>query len=227
MAQVKGGRSRLAGRLGAGRAGAVVAAVLALAVLGAGASAATQRGGSGGFEIERSSGEAGDTDSPAKAGGTDAETSDEPARLTVHVDGAVAAPGVYELVGEGLRLNDAVEAAGGLVEDADTSQVNLAADLADGQKVHIPLKAEGPGEAVVDGTATGRAATSSEAGLVNLNTATEEQLRTLPGIGEVLARRIVDYREMNGPFASVEELTAVEGIGNALLYRLRELVTVK
>ena len=66
-----------------------------------------------------------------------------------------------------------------------------------------------------------------ESDLLDLNTATEAQLHTLPGIGEVLARRIVDYREMNGPFASVEELTAVEGIGNALLYRLRELVTVK
>ena len=66
-----------------------------------------------------------------------------------------------------------------------------------------------------------------ESDLLDLNTATEAQLRTLPGIGEVLARRIVDYRETNGPFASVEELTAVEGIGNALLYRLRELVTVK
>ena len=66
-----------------------------------------------------------------------------------------------------------------------------------------------------------------ESDLLDLNTATEAQLRTLPGIGEVLARRIVDYRETNGPFASVEELTAVEGIGNALLYRLRVLVTVK
>lgn len=62
---------------------------------------------------------------------------------------------------------------------------------------------------------------------LNLNTATEDQLRTLPGIGETLARRIIDYREANGPFSSAEELTAVEGIGNALLYRIRELVTVK
>lgn len=74
---------------------------------------------------------------------------------------------------------------------------------------------------VPDGPSAGE-----ESDLLDLNTATEAQLRTLPGIGEVLARRIVDYRETNGPFASVEELTAVEGIGNALLYRLRELVTV-
>ena len=66
-----------------------------------------------------------------------------------------------------------------------------------------------------------------ESDLLDLNTATEDQLRTLPGIGETLARRIVDYRETNGPFSSAEELTAVEGIGNALLYRIRELVTVK
>ena len=81
----------------------------------------------------------------------------------------------------------------------------------DGQEITVP---EGP-------------SAGEESDLLDLNTATEAQLRTLPGIGEVLARRIVDYREMNGPFASVEELTAVEGIGNALLYRLRELVTVK
>ena len=226
MAQVKGGRSRLAGRLGAGRAGSVVAAVLALAVLGAGVSAATQRGGSGGFEIERSSGEAGDPDEPAKAGETDDETSDEPARLTVHVDGAVAAPGVYELVGEGLRLNDAVEAAGGLVEDADTSQVNLAAELADGQKVHVPLKAEGPGEAVVDGTATGRAATSSGTGLVNLNTATAAELQGLPGIGEATARAIIEDRERNGPFTSAEDLMRVSGIGEKKFQKLSERVYV-
>ena len=226
MAQVKGGRSRLAGRLGAGRARSVVAAVLALAVLGAGVSAATQRGGSGGFEIERSSGEAGDPDEPAKAGETDAEMSDEPARLTVHVDGAVAAPGVYELVGEGLRLNDAVEAAGGLVEDADTGQVNLAAELADGQKVHIPLKVEGPGEAVVDGTATGRAVTSSGAGLVNLNTATAAELQGLPGIGEATARAIIEDRERNGPFTSAEDLMRVSGIGEKKFQKLSERVYV-
>ncbi len=66
-----------------------------------------------------------------------------------------------------------------------------------------------------------------ESALLDLNTATEEQLRTLPGIGEILARRIVAYRETNGPFGSVDELTAVEGIGNALVYRIRERVTVK
>jgi competence protein ComEA len=139
--------------------------------------------------------------------------------LIVDVAGAVRQPGVYEFV-EGDRVIDAIERAGGSLAKADLSLLNLAAPLADGTQILVP-KAGPPVAGVPGGVGTG-----SSGGLINVNTASETELETLSGIGEVLAATIVEYRTQNGPFASVEDLMDVSGIGPATLDEIRDQVTV-
>jgi competence protein ComEA len=134
--------------------------------------------------------------------------------VVVHVVGAVRRPGVYRLR-EGKRVADAVARAGGLARRADAAAVNLAAPLADGQQVVVPLRGRG---------AAGARASSAAAGPVHLNTASAEELDALPGVGPVTAQKIVDFREQHGPFGSADELDAVPGIGPARLDDLRKLV---
>jgi competence protein ComEA len=146
-----------------------------------------------------------------------------PVALLVHVAGWVHRPGVYELR-EGQRVIDAIDAAGGAKAGADLTAINLAALVTDAQQIVVAKRgAAGPG-ASSSGTTTGPGAGGTE--LVNINTATLDQLETLPGIGEVLAQRIIDYREENGPFGSVEDLLDVSGIGDATLAELKPLITV-
>jgi competence protein ComEA len=139
--------------------------------------------------------------------------------LIVDVAGAVHRPGVYEFV-EGDRVIDAIERAGGSLAKADLSLLNLAAPLADGTQILVPKA--GP----VVGGVPGEAVPGSSAGLININTASETELETLSGIGEVLAATIVEYRTENGPFASVEDLMDVSGIGPATLDEIRDQVTI-
>jgi competence protein ComEA len=140
------------------------------------------------------------------------------ADVTVHLTGAVTSPGVYTLP-EGGRLQDAVSAAGGLAREADEQRVNLATRLRDGEQYHIPRLGEASTPA--PGLVAPPAST-----LVNLNTASAEQLATLPGIGATRAQAIVAYRQQHGSFQRVEDLLAVSGIGPSTLERLRTLVTV-
>ena len=154
--------------------------------------------------------------------------------VVVHVTGAVIRPGVVTL-GEGSRVNDAIGAAGGVSPDADTQQLNLARVLTDGEQIRVPRIGEvlpdpapQPGAAVTPGTGTapGKPAAGSASGMVNINTASASDLEKLPGIGPALAQRIVEYRDSHGPFASVDALTDVPGIGKAKLEALREQATV-
>jgi competence protein ComEA len=140
-----------------------------------------------------------------------------PARLVVHVVGAVRRPGLYRLR-DGSRVADAVARAGGPTRRADVSLVNLAAPVADGSQVVVPRRAA-PGVAAASGAAPGPAAK------VSLASATLEQLDALSGIGPVTAQKILDYRQAHGPFGSVDDLDAVPGIGPARVEQLRELVT--
>jgi competence protein ComEA len=147
--------------------------------------------------------------------------SPSPVPVVVHVAGWVRRPGVYEL-GQGERVIDAIEAAGGSRRGAELDALNLAAVLVDGQQVLVPRKSLGDGSA---GSAASGGSTGGQ-GLINLNSATAEDLETLPGIGEVLAAEIIAYREQNGPFTSVEDLLNVSGIGEQRLADVRDLVSV-
>ncbi|MFM7718135.1 MAG: ComEA family DNA-binding protein [Actinomycetota bacterium] len=139
----------------------------------------------------------------------------------VHVVGRVREPGVYELAA-GDRLIDAIAAAGGARGDADLEALNLAAPVADGTQVVVPRRGESTAPATVGGAPAGVDAS----GKVNINTASLAELETLPRVGEVLAQRIIDHRTANGPFASIEGLLDVSGIGDATFEGLRDLVTV-
>ncbi|WP_448612249.1 ComEA family DNA-binding protein [Geodermatophilus sp. URMC 60] len=154
-----------------------------------------------------------------------AADSDSAATVVVSVVGSVARPGLVTLPA-GARVADAVAAAGGLLPDTDPASVNLAAVVSDGQQVAVAV----PGAEVVGGAAgagaAGGAGTAAGAGPVDLNTATAADLDALPGIGPVLAQRIVEHRERNGSFRSVEQLDDVPGIGPTTYAELAELVTV-
>ncbi|MDO8389307.1 MAG: helix-hairpin-helix domain-containing protein [Actinomycetota bacterium] len=141
------------------------------------------------------------------------------ASIVVHVAGGVVAPGVYA-VAEGARVIDAVQAAGGFAADANPDAVNLAALLADAQRVYVPRQ----GEAVV--VDSGAGAVGLAAGPINLNSATAAQLDELPGVGPSTAAAILAHRQQHGPFATVEQLGDVRGIGPAKLDAIRGLVTV-
>ncbi len=187
----------------------------------------------------------------AETASPEAALSEEPPEIRVYVAGAVHHPGVYRLE-TGDRLVDGIEAAAGATDDADLDAVNLAMRVEDEGYYYIPAKvnqptanidlettadvspapqfpeaatnrptAESPGETVESATHTGK-----PTGPLNLNTANQTELETLPDVGPVRARAIIAYREENGPFAAVEEITAVSGIGQGTLDNLQGLITV-
>lgn len=171
----------------------------------------------------------------SEGGGSEGETGDASGDVIIHVAGAVARPGVYEL-DTGNRITDAIDAAGGPIPEADLHRLNLAAKVADGQRIVVPRQGQqgeptATGEGGAGGTngdTTGQGAGQGEAspGRINLNTATQAQLEMLPGIGPSFARSILSYRERKGSFRSVRELLEVRGIGEARFAELKDLVTV-
>ena len=149
-----------------------------------------------------------------------------PSSLVVHVAGAVHLPGVHE-VPAGARVVDAIDAAGGLRSDADGARLNLAAPVADGERVYVPAVGEELPPVVVGGTGESASTGSDEAGgPVNLNTADSSALEALPGVGPATAAAILAHREEIGRFTSVDQLLDVRGIGEAKLEQLRPHVTV-
>jgi competence protein ComEA len=151
-----------------------------------------------------------------------------PSRVRVYVSGAVAAPDVYELP-LGALVRDAVLAAGGGTADAELSQINLAQEIKDQSQVNVPARRQGmPTLSTSPSSTPSSPVTSHDAsGSINLNTADLTELQTLPGVGPVLAQRIVDFRTQNGPFASVEGLKEVKGIGPATFEKLKDQVRVQ
>jgi len=154
-----------------------------------------------------------------------APTTTAAAPVVVHVAGAVASPGVHRLP-PGARVVDAVDASGGLLPDADPAAVNLAAPLVDGAQVYVPRQGERAPPAPGGTGSGGDPGAGGDAGPVDLNTADEALLDTLPGVGPATAAAIVDHRERHGPFTSVDGLLDVRGIGEAKLAALRDLVRV-
>jgi competence protein ComEA len=149
----------------------------------------------------------------------------------VHVVGQVKRPGLVRLA-PGARVADAIAAAGGAKSTADLSLLNLARPVVDGEQVHVPRPGESPAVGAGAGAAGGAGAVGAGGGgaggggLVNLNTADLAALDTLPGVGPVLAQRILDWRAEHGRFTSVEELGEVSGIGEKLYAQIRPKVTV-
>ena len=160
------------------------------------------------------------TTQPAPLSGPVTTTSvaaSEPSSIYVHVSGWVAVPGLVR-VPAGSRLADAVAAAGGVRPGGSLDRLNLAQSLVDGEQVRVP----GPGEE----PSGGPVAAGESGGPIRLNVASAAELESLPGIGPVLAGRIVAHRQAHGPFRQVEDLLAVAGIGEAKLAAIRDLVTV-
>ncbi|WKZ38036.1 MAG: helix-hairpin-helix domain-containing protein [Anaerolineales bacterium] len=162
------------------------------------------------------------------------------APIAVHVIGAVPRPGLYQF-SEGARVQDAIDAAGGLLATANVNAVNLAALLTDGQQLNIPYKSgsepsddtgllELPGSSGANGSSsTTEDLSSSEPSdnkLININTATLQELDSLPGIGPTLAQRIIDHRNENGAFSTIEEIMDVSGIGLSTFENIKDLITV-
>ena len=142
--------------------------------------------------------------------------------ITVDVKGAVKAPGIYDLP-VGSRVNDAVQKAGGLTEQADSKALNLAQKVSDEALLYVPTKGE---EAVSQQTASGTVSSTSKEKKVNLNKASLEELKQVKGLGGKRAQDIIDHREANGKFKSVDELKKVSGIGAKTIEKLKDYVTV-
>ena len=173
--------------------------------------------------VEDTAGEADDWQTDAlqqTAEETDAAGSVSPRarqQLAVYVCGAVAAPGVYEL-SEGSRVYEAVALAGGMTDEASQTAVNQAELLTDGQMIEIPTMEQQQEKAAAEEARTD--------GLVNINTADLEELKTLPGIGDSKARSIIAYREKNGAFGTIDDIKNVEGIGDGVFAKLEDCIKV-
>jgi competence protein ComEA len=149
-----------------------------------------------------------------------------PEPIFVYVTGAVNRPGVYKIPRDS-HLVDVILQAGGFLEGADLTQVNLASKVEDGQQIVVPGPADVPTPQLIIGGSGLLVTPTPPAGkLVNINTAGVELLEQLPGIGPTTAQKIIEYRDENGPFTQVEDLLKIPGIGPSTLDEIRELITV-
>ena len=165
---------------------------------------------------------------PAASSGDDGTSQD--GGLTVYVTGAVNQPGVVT-VATGARVADAVNACGGLSPDADGEAINMAQAVKDGQQIRVPAKgaqnaAANGGNNTASAKAGGSANSADTGGLVNINTADEKALDTLPGVGPATAQKIIEYRENEGAFQSPEDIMKVRGIGKAKYEKMKDKITI-
>ena len=161
----------------------------------------------------------------SKDSSTEKEVKEEPLEqdlITVDVKGAVKSPGIYDLP-IGSRVNDAVQKAGGLTEQADSKSLNLAQKVSDEALVYVPTKGE---ELASQQAGSGAPSSTSKDKKVNLNKASLEELKQVKGLGGKRAQDIIDHREANGKFKSVDELKKVSGIGAKTIEKLKDYVTV-
>lgn len=139
--------------------------------------------------------------------------------IVVYVCGAVEKSGVYEIV-QGSRICDAVNAAGGMTNEAALDTINLATPVSDGEQIRVPYEGE---ELSVSGNDN---AQSTGSDLININTATKEQLMTLSGIGEAKADAIISYRDTNGKFSNIEDLKKIEGIKDGVYNKIKDKISI-
>jgi len=139
-------------------------------------------------------------------------------KIKVHITGQVVSPGLIELE-VGSRIYDAIELAGGLTEDADTSKTNLAYILSDGEKIYIPSFEDEE----IDWQNNAKSMSSK----VNINTANQEELEKIPGVGESTANSIIEYREKTGKYTTIEDIMNVSGIGQSKFEKMKDYITVK
>ena len=161
----------------------------------------------------------------SKVSSTEKEVKEEPVEqdlITVDVKGAVKSPGIYDLP-VGSRVNDAVQKAGGLTEQADSKSLNLAQKVSDEALVYVPTKGE---ESASQQAGSGAPSSTSKEKKVNINKASLEELKQVKGLGGKRAQDIIDHRETNGKFKSVDELKKVSGIGAKTIEKLKDYVTV-
>lgn len=142
--------------------------------------------------------------------------------ITVYVMGAVNKPSVVSLA-EGSRVVDAVNACGGLLPTADSEKINMAQELKDGGQVRVPEKIAAANDSKAAGNGS---AAKNDSGLVNINTADETALDTLPGIGPAMAKRIIEYRQNEGAFQSIEDIKNVKGIGEAKFNKMKDKICI-
>lgn len=157
------------------------------------------------------------------------KTEEAKSNFVVYVCGAVNSPGVYELP-ENSRLYEAIALAGGFSAEADPAYHNLARGIADGERIYILSVSETEElttQQQVSGEDGAESVTGATDGLINLNTATAEQLMELPGIGEAKAESILEYRNKIGKFTAIEEIMNVSGIGEAMYEKIRDKIVVK
>ena len=212
---------------------AVVVAMLVAIAAASGLAMASFGGSTGSVSFERSDGsgtsvEREAEDAPSDDADGSSKKSSSAAEVYVDVDGAVASPGVYRLK-EGVRVSQAIDAAGGLTTEADVTGLNRASKVADGQKIYVPTVGEQQAAAVTSGADSGASPTSgagASSGLVNINTASAAELQTLSGIGPSMAQSIIDERTQNGAFASVDDLMRVSGIGEKKLSKIKDRICV-
>lgn len=212
---------------------AVVVAMLVVIAMASGLAMASVGGRSGNVSFER----VGDSGPSAEPGSGDLsdDASDESSskastetEVYVDIDGAVASPGVYRLK-DGVRVSQAIDAAGGLTPEADVTGLNRASKVTDGQKIYVPTVGEQQAASATGGAEGGAATVSgagASSGLVNINTASAAELQTLSGIGPSMAQSIIDERTQNGAFASVDDLMRVSGIGEKKLAKIKDCICV-
>lgn len=165
--------------------------------------------------------DAADQSEYSEEGPENAESAERTVILFVDIGGAVEEPGVYQ-VAEGTRLFEVIEMAGGLTEDADADHVNRASFVEDGQKIIIPVKGS---DQTGDLTQADTVSADASSGLININTASADELKTLNGIGDVMAERIIEYRSSKA-FKSKEDIMSVDGIGSKTYEKIKDRIAV-
>lgn len=211
-------------------AGVALAALVVVVLAVSSAASAIGIVGDAGFTLEKNA-EDPAASQASDGGGEDGATDEggEQGAIVVHVTGSVASPGVYELA-QGARVQAAVDAAGGFADGADVSAVNCARVAQDGEQIFVPSIDASPAGATdvggEGGASEGSATGGGESAKVNINRADAAELDTLPGVGPSTAEKIIADREANGPFATIEDIKRVSGIGDKKYEQLAGLICV-